>query len=191
MPYPARTTVCFIGFQAMPMRGAKLLRSGLIKDRVEDGTALTEAAGLHRWNQQLGAGKTGSNIQVRDLIVCFRVGPVVFIAQAEIERETGPEAEIILRVNIKGVGAEIIGIGARLQASLLRQAKQEIGEVVPGVGSRHAAAACCERRKAVNTKLPSAFLRRTKTLQNAAIVSAKRQLCLPRLQERVSEKVKV
>ena len=64
-------------------------------------------------------GKTGRHVQVCNTMVRFGVRAVVFVAQAQIERQTRPEPPVILNEKIVRVGAEIIGIGPELKRSLL------------------------------------------------------------------------
>src|SRR6266481_520514 len=124
--------------------------------------------------RRLRTGKAGADGEVRDLALRFRIGAVVFVTQAKIERQTGAESEIVLRVNVKRVGAEIIGIRSRLQRALLRQSEQEIGEIVAGVRDGRAGGACESRSgKAGEDKTPLGVLRGAKTLEDAAVVSAK------------------
>src|SRR6266851_5219098 len=120
-----------------------------------------------------------AHIQVCDAIVRLGVRAVVFVTQAKIQREIRTHSPIVLDKQVIRVGAKIIRIGSRLQTGLLRQSKQEIGEVVSGIrSSLRRAAGIITRRKSSKHEGAIGIPRRTETLQNAAIVRAKAPVVL-------------
>src|SRR6266699_1001001 len=80
--------------------------------------------------------KARGHVQISDAIARLGVRSVVFVAQSQIERQIGTESPIVLREEIKRIGAEVVGICARLEGGLLRETQQEVGEIVPRVGYR-------------------------------------------------------
>ena len=93
-----------------------------------------------------GSGKPGRYVQVCHAIVRFRVRPVVFVAEPQVERQVRPEPPVILNKEIVGIRAEIVGACPELQRGLLRIAQQEIGEVVARVYNRNRASRGVLRR---------------------------------------------
>src|SRR5258708_18583925 len=80
---------------------------------------------------------------------------------------------MVLREEIKRIGAEVVGIRAGLQRGLLRETQQEVRKIVPRAGYRLRAPGCILRRREAG-KHKTAFRTscRAETLQDAAVVSA-------------------
>ena len=124
------------------------------------------------WLNGNGRGKVRRDIQVDDLVFCFRVRAVVLVAQSDVEGQVRAEPPVILREKIVGVCAEIVGVRTKLNAALLREAEQKIREIAAGSLLLQAAHV---KRGGKSRKRKGAFRvsRRMKALQYAAIVAAK------------------
>src|SRR6202008_3338673 len=135
---------------------------GIVESENRAGTGRQNRASRNDGNCR---GESRADLQIRDAVLRFRVGAVVFVPQTEIQGKICGKAPIVLNEKVERIRPKVVGSRAGLQRGLLREAEEEIGEVVARVGKRLRAACriagCCESRE---DKAAFRVTRRPKTL---------------------------
>ena len=76
------------------------------------------------------------HVQIRDAVALLGEGREVLVAQAHVQTEIGQHAPVVLPVDGVNGAAEVGVLPAELDVARLREAQQEIGEIVTGARER-------------------------------------------------------